>query len=119
MVEFWRCPHCGASNEKTLRQGPIVDHKGGNQIVYQTSHPDNCPKCGHEVGGAAILSGRYDDHRADIKDGLKQGLVGLAGIVWFIGAFWLFPFAFKISIIFGVVCVLIWISPIFLSLRRW
>lgn len=118
MVENWKCPHCGSSNEKRLNQGNIVNHLGNNQILFETSHPNHCPRCQGEVNGAAILSGHYDDNWADLKAGLKEGLFGLMAMVWLIGAFWLFPFAFRQNLYFGIVCVLVWLSPGFLIFRR-
>jgi hypothetical protein len=117
MIDYWKCPHCGSSHQKTPRQGAIVEHLGGNQVLYQTSHPGNCPKCGGEVSGADILSGRYDDSRKDLMDGLWQGMMGLVMLVWFFGAFWVFPFTFGLGWIFGIISVLIWLSPVVWALR--
>jgi hypothetical protein len=117
MTDHWKCPHCGSSNEKTPRQGPIVKHLDGNQILYHTSHPDYCPQCGGVVSGADIVTGRYDHNWADLKAGLKQGVMGLACVGWIIGAFWVFPFTFNQGWIFGIISVLIWLSPLVWALR--
>jgi hypothetical protein len=118
MINFWKCPHCGSRNEKRPRQGPIVEHLGGGKILYQTFHPDNCPKCEGQVSGGAILSGQYDDYSANWRSDLLQPFVGLMFLLWFFGAFWVIPFAFNKSKLLGIACLLIWASPLLLVFSR-
>jgi hypothetical protein len=114
MAELWKCPHCGARNIKSIRQGPVVDYLPGNLVTYHQSHPDDCPQCHGKVSGAAILAGQYDPFD---WTGMIQPLVGLGFMIWFFGAFWLFPFTFKQNLTIGIISVIVWLSPLILLFR--
>jgi len=61
MISVWKCPHCGARNLKQTREGRILNQYADGRVLYEISHPDDCPACNGKVSGAAILQGNYDN----------------------------------------------------------
>jgi hypothetical protein len=69
MSDFWKCPHCQHTQEKTDQLKLMAQAKRANAVVFANirSREFPCQACRQTVDIGDLADGKFDDDREDMK----------------------------------------------------